>query len=188
MTNTTQDKPKASTNADTVTGFPVPERLATPTDLEHNETRAVTGAVNPLIADAFALYLKTKNFHGHLSGSRFRDYHLLFDEQAEAIFADIDHLAERMRRVGGTTLRSISHISQMQTISDDNEDFVPPAEMLKRLLDDNRHIAEQQREAIKVCDDHRDTVTGNLLQEVLDGTERRIWFLFETLQSADSAD
>src|SRR5947199_6892497 len=128
-----------------VKSFPAPAQLATVTDLTSQEAQAVTEAVNPLIADAFALYVKTKNFHWHLAGAHFRDYHLLFDEQAEAILESIDILAERVRRIGGTTLRSISHISQLQTIEDDNDAFVPAAEMIQRLLADNRHIAQQQR-------------------------------------------
>src|SRR5262245_49728846 len=119
-----------------ISSFPAPRQLATSTDLKSEEVRAVAEAVNPLVADAFALYTKAKNFHWHLSGSHFRDYHLLFDEQAEAIFASIDTLAERMRRIGATTIRSISHISQLQTITDDNDTFVPPSEMMRRLLDD----------------------------------------------------
>lgn len=162
-----------------------PRQLATSTDLKPESVRAVADAVNPLIADAFALYVKTKNFHWHLSGPRFRDYHLLFDEQAAAILESVDVLAERVRKLGGTTIRSITHISQLQTIRDDNDDFVATSEMIRRLLADNRHIAEQQRAAIKVCDSHEDTPTGNLLQEMLDETERRIWFLFE-LSQADS--
>ncbi|WP_245706041.1 Dps family protein [Catalinimonas alkaloidigena] len=139
-------------------------------------------AVNPIIADAFALYLKTKNFHWHLSGPHFRDYHLLFDEQAEAILDSIDPLAERIRRIGGTTLRSISHVHQLQTITDNNEAFVKPLDMVKELLSGNRHIARQMREAMELCDAKRDHPTSNLLQEVLDATERRIWFLFEITQ------
>jgi starvation-inducible DNA-binding protein len=131
------------------------------------------------LADAFALYTKTKNFHWHLSGSHFRDYHLLFDEQAEAVFDSIDILAERVRRIGGTTIRSISHISSLQTISDNNDDFVTPEDMIAELLEDNKHIAHQMRLAIKITEDNRDTPTSNLLQEQLDATERRIWFLFE---------
>jgi starvation-inducible DNA-binding protein len=148
--------------------------------------QAVTEAVNPLIADAFALYVKSKNFHWHLASSHFRDYHLLFDEQAEAILGSIDALAERVRRIGGTTIRSVSHISQLQTIPDDNDDFVPPDQMVQRLLEDNRHIAQKQRAAIEVCDSNRDTPTGNLLQEILDQTEKRIWFLYEITQGADN--
>jgi len=159
-----------------------PQALATATDLQPDDTRAVADAVNPLIADAFALYVKTKNFHWHLSGPRFRDYHLLFDEHAAVILDSIDVLAERVRKIGGVTLRSIGHISQLQTIPDDNETSVPAMEMIRRLLADNRRMAESQRAAIEVCDRHRDTPTGNLLQEILDQTERRIWFLFEISQ------
>lgn len=163
-----------------------PRQLATPTDLKPEEIKAVTEAVNPIIADSFALYLKTKNFHWHLSGSHFRDYHLMFDEQAEAIFASIDDLAERVRRIGGTTLRSISHVSQLQTIDDDNNDFVAPGDMIARLLADNRKIAKAQREAIELTEDKRDHPTSDLLQQVLNETERRIWFLFEVSQGADN--
>ena len=167
------------------TARPAPRQLATPTDLKPDDVRAVTEAVNPLIADAFALYVRTKNFHWHLAGPRFRDYHLLFDEQAGAILESIDPLAERVRKLGGTTIRSIGHIGRLQTIKDDDDDFVPTSEMIQRLLLDNRHIAEQQRRAIAVCDSLGDTPTGNLLQEILDQTERRIWFLYE-LNQADA--
>lgn len=159
--------------------FRTPPPLAVPTDLKPEEVANVVNAVNPLIADAYALYVKTKNFHWHLASSHFRDYHLLFDEQADSIFESIDPLAERLRKIGGTTLRSISHISQVQTIEDNNEDFVPADRMIAELLADNRKMAAAQRAAIDVCDDNRDTPTGNLLQEILDETERRIWFLFE---------
>jgi starvation-inducible DNA-binding protein len=159
--------------------FPVPKQLATPTDLRPEEVRAITEAINPLIADAFALYAKTKNFHWHLSGAHFRDLHLLFDEQAEATLAAIDTLAERVRRIGATTIRSISHISQLQTIADDNEAFVSATDMVRRLLKDTAHVAELQRAAIAVCDKNRDSVTANLLQDILDQTERHKWFLYE---------
>ena len=162
--------------------------LATPTDLTAAEVAAVTEAVNPLIADAFALYVKTKNFHWHLSGVHFRDFHVLFDEQAEAILESIDPLAERVRRIGGTTLRSISHISALQTIPDDTREFVPADEMITCLLADNQKMAKAQRAAIDVCDENRDTPTGNLLQEILDGTERRIWFLFEISQGLNPTE
>src|SRR6476661_8878655 len=122
-------------------------RLTTPTDLGANAQKDIAGALNALLADTFALYMKTKNFHWHLSGSHFRDYHLLFDEHADAIFASIDILAERVRRVGGTTIRSISHISELQTIEDDNNEFVTPGQMARRLMDDNAHIAKMQRAA-----------------------------------------
>jgi starvation-inducible DNA-binding protein len=181
----TKSTSRQSASNGRIKSFPAHASLATPTDLKAKEVQAVTEAVNPLIADALALYLKTKNFHWHLAGSHFRDYHLLFDEQAEALLNSVDILAERLRKIGGTTLRSISHISQLQTISDDNDDFVPPAEMIQRLLADNRHMAEAQRAAIDVCDESRDTPTGNLLQEMLDETERRVWFLFEISQGED---
>lgn len=167
---------------------PVPAQLATVTDLTPQEAQAVTEAVNPLIADAFALYVKTKNFHWHLSGSHFRDYHLLFDEQADAMFESIDIMAERVRRIGGTTIRSISHIGQLQTIEDDNTDFVPAGEMVKRLMQDNGHIARMIRDAIAVCDKSRDSATSNALQEILDETERRKWFLFEVMQGMNNTD
>jgi starvation-inducible DNA-binding protein len=157
-------------------------QLATPTDLTSEQRDAVTNAVNPLIADSFALYVKTKNFHWHLSGPHFRDYHLLFDEQAEAIFETIDVLAERVRKIGGTTMRSISHIGETQTIADDNDDFVPADQMVQRLLDDNRHMAANIREAIDLTEEQGDSPTSNILQDVLDQTERRIWFLFEITQ------
>jgi starvation-inducible DNA-binding protein len=162
-----------------VKSYPPPKQLATPSDLKPEEVERIVAAVNPLIADAFALFTKTKNFHWHIASSHYRDYHLLLDEQAASIFESIDTLAERMRRIGGTTIRSISHISQLQTIEDDNRDFVPPDEMIKELMSDNLHIAGLQRAAIEICDENRDTPTGNLLQEILDQTERRIWFLYE---------
>jgi starvation-inducible DNA-binding protein len=171
-----------------ISSYPASRPLATPTDLTADEVRAIVTAVNPLIADSFALYVKAKNFHWHLAGSHFRDYHLLFDEHAEAIFAAIDTLAERVRRIGGTTVRSVSHISQLQTIQDDNEDFVQAGEMIRRLLHDNQHLAEAQRAAIAVCDKHRDSATSNLLQEILNQTERRTWFLFEIAQGADNTN
>jgi starvation-inducible DNA-binding protein len=159
-----------------------PAELATPTDLTPEEVQAICDAVNPLIADAFALYVKTKNYHWHVAGPHFRDYHLLLDEQADAILESIDTLAERVRRIGGTTIHSITHISQLQTIGDDDDEFVPPEQMIERLIADNRHLAERQRAAIEVCDGNRDTPTGNLLQDILDHTEKRIWFLHEVSQ------
>ncbi len=171
-----------------VKSFPAPSQLATVTDLKPQEVQAITEAVNPLIADAFALFTKTKNFHWHLSGSHFRDYHLMFDDEADAILASIDLMAERVRRVGGTTIRSISHISQLQTISDDNDEFVPPGEMIQRLMNDNNQIAKNMRDAIEVCEKNRDTVTSNVLQEILDQTERRKWFLFEVMQGQNNTN
>ena len=153
--------------------------LQTPTDLSQSSVSEVAAALNPIVADSFALYVKTKNFHWHLSGPHFRDYHLLFDEQAEAIFESIDILAERVRKIGGLTLKSISHISKLQTIEDDNDDFVEPRDMILRLLQDNRATAESMRKAISVCDENEDSPSGNILQDILDQTERRIWFLSE---------
>jgi starvation-inducible DNA-binding protein len=168
--------------------YPAPNHLATKTDLSSQETKAVTEVVNPLIADAFALYVKTKNFHWHLYGSHFRDYHVLLDEQADSIFESIDIMAERVRKVGGTTIRSISHIGQLQTIEDDNRAEVPPGEMLRILMEDNGHIAKMLRNAITVCEDNRDTPTSNLLQDILDKTERRKWFLYEIVQGSKNAE
>lgn len=171
-----------------VRAFPAPEQLATPTDLSSDDVRKVTEAINPLVADAFALYVKTKNFHWHLSGARFRDIHLLLDEQAKAIFGTTDPLAERVRRIGGTTIRSISHINQLQTIGDDNDEFVDPDEMIRRLMEDNRHYAALQRQAHEVCDQAGDVATASLLEDVIDQTERRIWFLYEYLKDTDRFD
>src|ERR687886_1121103 len=137
MTTTSHSAPSTTRSANgKLSSFPAPVPLATPTDLTPQDVQAVTEAVNPLIGDAFALYVKTKNYHWHLAGSHFRDYHLLFDEQADALFASVDVLAERVRRIGGTTIRSISHISQLQTIADDNDDLVAPPDMVQRLLQD----------------------------------------------------
>ena len=168
--------------------YPASPELATVTDLAPQEVRAVTEAVNPLIADAFTLYVKTKNYHWHLYGSHFRDYHLLFDEQADAIFESIDTMAERVRKVGGTTIRSVSHIGQLQTIQDDDTSVVPADQMVNRLMEDNAHMAKNIRDAISVCDKNRDSATSNALQEILDQTERRKWFLFEITQGTKKAN
>ena len=138
--------------------------------------------MNPLIADALALYVKLKNFHWHLSGVHFRDFHLMFDEFATNVLATVDIMAERVRRVGGTTLRSISHVSALQTIGDDNDEYVLPDEMITRLLGDEEHIAEHIRAAIEVCTDNKDEPTANRLEEILDEIERQKWFLFEISQ------
>ncbi|MGI4788321.1 MAG: Dps family protein [Janthinobacterium lividum] len=166
--------------------YPAPPQLSTPTDLTSEQAKAVTDAVNPLIADAFALYAKTKNFHWHLSGPRFRDLHLLFDKQATQIFESIDPMVERLRKIGGTSIRSLSHVGQLQTIHDDNDEFVDPQEMVHRLMLDNRHIAQQLREAAEVADDNKDIATSNLLETYLDDAERRTWFLFEIYQNAEA--
>jgi len=164
---------------------PAPRALATPTDLSPEGVRAITGAINGLIADAFALYLKTKNYHWHLASSHFRDYHLLFDEQADKIFATIDPLAERVRKIGGTTIRSIGHIAALQSVQDSDEDFVAPGEMVRRLMDDNKNMAASMRAAHETCDKYRDVATASLLEVFIDETERRTWFLFEVAQSGE---
>jgi starvation-inducible DNA-binding protein len=166
-----------------ITAMPSKTRkLTTPTDLGDKTRKAITAAINPLVADAIALFLKTKNYHWHMSGSHYRDYHLLLDEQANQIFAMIDVLAERVRKLGGTTIRSIKHVSQLQSIKDDNEDFVPPKEMLHRLMEDNKNFVTRIRGAHKICDDHNDAATASILEVYIDETERRTWFLFETLE------
>jgi starvation-inducible DNA-binding protein len=184
--HTTQHATRNTTSARVKT-FPAPKRLATPTDLSQQDVQAITEALNPLVADAFALYVKTKNFHWHLSGHHFRDYHLLFDEHAEAIFSAIDILAERVRRIGGTTIRSIGHISTLQTIDDDNDEYIEPLEMARRLMEDNAHLAKAQRKAHEVCEQHRDVATASVLEVIIDETERRTWFLFEVIQDVGRA-
>ncbi len=164
---------------------PAPTALKTPTDLKPEQAQAVIGAINPLIADAFAVYLKTKNFHWHLSGSHFRDYHLMFDEQADQLLGSTDPLAERVRKLGGTTLRSISHISQLQTVQDSNADFLTPLDMLSELMNDNKKLASNQRAAHEVADASRDFATSSLLEVIIDETERRTWFLFEAAQGLE---
>lgn len=158
-------------------------RLMTPTRLSHNGVEIITETLNELISDAFALYLKSKNFHWHLSGPHFRDYHLLFDEQADQIFATIDVLAERVRKLGGLTIHSVGEVSKLQGIADDNESYVDPEAMVKRLLEDNIYSAQQLAHAIEICDEYHDVATSNILQTYLDETERRVWFLFELTQN-----
>jgi starvation-inducible DNA-binding protein len=153
--------------------------LATPSDLTPTATADVTGAMNALLADVFALYLKTKNFHWHMSGPHFRDYHLLFDEQADQLFAMTDPIAERIRKIGGRTLTSIGHIGRLQRVLDNDAGYVEPEDMLAELCEDNRALAARLREAHNVCDEHRDIATASLTEVWIDETERRTWFLFE---------
>ena len=153
--------------------------LNTPTDLKPNAVRDVSGALNLLLADMFALYLKTKNFHWHISGPHFRDYHLLLDEQADQIFAATDAIAERVRKIGGTTLRSIGHISRQQRILDNDADFVAPDDMLAELRDDNKQLTASLRETHDLCDEHGDVASASLIENWIDEAERRTWFLFE---------
>jgi starvation-inducible DNA-binding protein len=157
-----------------------PLKLATPTDLKEKARLMISAAINPLVADAFALFVKTKNYHWHMSGSHYRDYHLLLDEQANQIFAMIDILAERVRKIGGMTIRSIGQIAQLQKIHDDNESYVAPKEMIRRLMEENRSYVSRMRSAHKVCDDNNDVATASILEVFIDETERRTWFLFET--------
>ena len=157
--------------------------LATPTDLKQNAVRDLAGALNILLADMFELYLKTKNFHWHVSGPHFRDFHLLLDEQAEQIFATTDDLAERVRKIGGTTLRSIGHVSRLQRIKDNNADFVTPMDMLAELRDDNKELVARMRETHGLCDEHGDVATASLLETWIDEAERRSWFLFEATRA-----
>ncbi len=154
--------------------------LQTPTDLGGNATRDISGALTALLADVFALYLKTKNFHWHMSGPHFRDYHLLLDEHADQIFAMTDDVAERARKIGGTTLRSIGHIARLQRIPDNDADYVTPEDMLSELREDNRKLLTELREVHGLCDDEDDVATASLIETWIDETERRVWFLFET--------
>ena len=151
------------------------EPLSTPTDLGSDATRAITAALNPLLADAFALYLKTKNFHWHMSGPLFRDYHLLLDEHAEQILAMTDPVAERVRKIGGLTLHSIGEIKRLQRVPDNDAEYVLPHEMLAELRDDNRSLVAALREAHGVCEEHDDFATTSLIEVWIDETERRIW-------------
>jgi starvation-inducible DNA-binding protein len=154
-------------------------KLQVPTGLGSNATRDLSGALTTLLADVFALYLKTKNFHWHMSGPHFRDYHLLLDEHGEQLFAMTDDLAERVRKIGGTTLRSIGHISRLQRLSDNDADFVTPEDMLAELRDDNQRLTGFLRETHELCDEHGDVASASLIENWIDETERRTWFLYE---------
>lgn len=158
--------------------------LKTPTDLGANATKTVKDALNVLLADTFALYLKTKNFHWHVSGPHFRDYHLLLDEQGAQIFAITDDIAERVRKTGNTTLRSIGDIARHQTLKDNDADFVSPEDMLKELRDDNLKLVEQLREAKDIADEAKDNATSAMIDDWTDQAERRAWFLFEAARKA----
>jgi starvation-inducible DNA-binding protein len=153
--------------------------LDTPTDLTAAATKDISGALTVLLADMFALYLKTKNFHWHMSGPHFRDYHLLLDQQGDQIFAATDAMAERVRKIGGTTLRSIGQISRLQRLLDNDADFVTPRDMLAELRDDNKQLAGFMRAAHTVCDEHEDVASASLLENWIDEAEQRTWFLFE---------
>jgi starvation-inducible DNA-binding protein len=165
----------------------VASSLDTPTDLAEAAARALSAKLNEILADAFALYLKTKNFHWHVSGPHFRDYHLMLDEQSEQIFATTDEIAERVRKIGGTTLRSIGHIAKLQNIKDNDDSFVPAHEMLRELMNDNKMIAASMRECHELAEKHDDAATAGLLENFIDGTERRTWFLFEASRAAQNS-
>ncbi|SJZ44803.1 starvation-inducible DNA-binding protein [Enhydrobacter aerosaccus] len=154
--------------------------LATPTDLGSNATKDLSGALNILLADVFALYLKTKNFHWHVSGPHFRDYHLLLDDQATEIFAMTDAIAERVRKLGGTTIHSIGQIKNLQRVLDNDAEYVTPEDMLAELREDNKQLTENMRTLHDLCDEHNDVATASLIENWIDQSEQRTWFLFET--------
>jgi len=159
--------------------------LHTPTDLSGDAVRDISGALNILLADMFGLYLKTKNFHWHMSGPHFRDFHLLLDEQGDQIFGTTDAIAERVRKIGGMTLRSIGHIGRLKRILDNDAEFVTPMDMLAELRDDNKSLTSSMREIHGICDEYGDLATASLLENWIDEAERRTWFLFETTRRAD---
>ena len=159
--------------------------LATRTDLSVAATKDISGTMNAILADVFALYVKTKNFHWHMSGPHFRDYHLLLDEQADQLFAMTDPIAERVRKLGGITLRSIGQIARTQRVLDNDAEYVEPLDMLAELAEDNKTLAARLREAHNVCEEHRDVATTSLIEVWIDETERRAWFLFETTRRAN---
>ena len=158
--------------------------LITPTDLKGRATKDISAGMNAILADVFALYLKTKNFHWHMSGPHFRDYHLLLDEQADQLYAMTDPIAERIRKIGGTTLRSIGNIARVQRIKDNDAEYVDASDMLAELREDNKTLAERLREVHNVVDEHRDIATASLIENWIDETERRTWFLFESSRHA----
>ncbi|OZI35347.1 DNA starvation/stationary phase protection protein [Bordetella genomosp. 1] len=158
--------------------------LNTPTDLGADAARDIAAALTTLLADVFALYLKTKNFHWHMSGPNFRDYHLMLDDQGDEIYATTDAIAERARKVGGTTLRSIGHIQRLQRLLDNDADYVTPQDMLAELADDNRQLTGFLRATHAVCEEHNDVATASLIENWIDEAERRSWFLFETTRAA----
>ena len=157
--------------------------LSTPTDLKSNATRDISAALTTLLADVFALYIKTKNFHWHMSGPHFRDYHLLLDEQSDQIFATTDVIAERVRKIGGKTLHSIGEIARLQRILDNDADYVTPPDMLAELREDNKQLTASLREVHALCDEHGDVASTSLIEVWIDEAERRTWFLFETGRS-----
>jgi starvation-inducible DNA-binding protein len=159
--------------------------LITPTDLGSMASMDIAGGMNAILADVFALYMKTKNFHWHMSGPHFRDYHLLLDEQADQLYAMADPIAERIRKTGGSTLRSIGHIARIQRVKDNDAEYVDPLDMLAELREDNQDLAARLREVHDMVDEHRDIATASLIESWIDETERRTWFLFESSRNGD---
>lgn len=169
-------KPAPAKTASKIKAAP---RLSTQTDLSNNAIPEIAEALNGLVADSYALYTKTKNFHWHVSGPHFRDYHLLFDEQATEIFATIDDLAERVRKLGARTIHSIGEIAKLQTIKDNDKDYVAPGDMLVELMNDNKLVIKRMRAAHEIADRHEDVATASILENFIDAAEKRNWFLFE---------
>src|SRR5216110_3794866 len=176
-TNQTMNKPNSRKTSELLRRRDAP--LETRTDLTASATKDITATMNAILADVFALYVKTKNFHWHMSGPHFRDYHLLLDEHADQLFAMTDPIAERVRKIGGLTLRSIGHISRIQRVLDNDADYVTPLDMLVELAEDNKTLAARLRETHNVCDEHRDVAAASLIEVWIDETERRTWFLSE---------
>ncbi|MBN9570345.1 MAG: DNA starvation/stationary phase protection protein [Alphaproteobacteria bacterium] len=164
-----------------------PARLDTPTDHSEAAVKDISRALNGLLADSFALYLKTNNFHWHISGPHFRSYHLMLDDHAAEIYATTDVLAERVRKLGGTTLRSIGDIARHQSIKDNDKDFVTPLDMLKELMNDNKAMIKSLQKAHDICDKHEDVGSASFLEEFIDAAEKRNWFLFEASRTADES-
>src|ERR1700726_2713306 len=160
--------------------------ISTRTDLKPAAVKGIAGAMNAILADVFALYLKTKNFHWHMSGPHFRDYHLLLDEQADQLFTMTDTIAERVRKIGGSTLKSIGHISRIQRVQDNDVEYVEPQDMLAEVREDNKELAARLREVHNVCDEHRDIATASLIEVWIDETERRTWFLYEAARQGSA--
>jgi starvation-inducible DNA-binding protein len=159
--------------------------LGTPTDLSAEAVRDISAALNALLADMFGLYLKTKNFHWHISGPHFRDYHLLLDEQADQIFATTDPIAERVRKIGGRTIHSIGQIARLQRLLDNDADYVTPLDMLAELREDNKQLTNEMRRTHALCDEYNDVATASLMEVWIDEAERRTWFLFEASRTTE---
>jgi len=183
MTAAHAPKSASATKAETL----FKKSLLTPTDLSADAVKEVSGALTILLADMLALYVKTKNFHWHVSGAHFRDYHLLLDEQATQILATTDVIAERVRKIGGTTIRSIGQIGRQQRVLDNDADYVTPLDMFAELRDDNLQLTAHMRETHDLCDEHRDVASASLLEIWIDEAERRTWFLYESTRRTEGA-